>query len=96
MIGVIASNTFREVMRDRVWFVLLGFGMVLLVATRLITPLALGEGPRITVDLRIPGAGGYYDPVDLPGLATVTADMMREGTTSRSSSRSAPRRRSRS
>ena len=42
--------------------------------------------PRITVDLRIPGAGGYYDPVDLPGLATVTADMMREGTTSRSSS----------
>ena len=42
--------------------------------------------PRITLDLRIPGAGGYYDPADLPGLATVTADMMREGTTSRSSS----------
>ena len=24
--------------------------------------------PRITIDLRIPGAGGYDDPVDLPGL----------------------------
>ena len=41
--------------------------------------------PRITMQLLIPGAGGYYDPADLPGLATVTAAMMREGTTTRSS-----------
>lgn len=42
--------------------------------------------PRITVQLMIPGAGGYYDPADLPGLATVTSAMMREGTKTRSSS----------
>ena len=41
--------------------------------------------PRITMQLIIPGAGGYYDPADLPGLASVTSAMMREGTTSRSS-----------
>ena len=41
--------------------------------------------PRITMQLMIPGAGGYYDPADLPGLASVTSAMMREGTTSRSS-----------
>jgi predicted Zn-dependent peptidase len=41
--------------------------------------------PRITMQLIIPGAGGYYDPADLPGLASVTSAMMREGTKSRSS-----------
>jgi predicted Zn-dependent peptidase len=41
--------------------------------------------PRITMQLIIPGAGGYYDPADLPGLATVTSAMMREGTKTRSS-----------
>jgi zinc protease len=41
--------------------------------------------PRITLQLLIPGAGGYYDPADSPGVANVTAAMMREGTTSRSS-----------
>ena len=29
----------------------------------------------------IPGAGGYYDPADRPGLATFVAAMIREGTT---------------
>lgn len=42
--------------------------------------------PRITMQLLVPGAGGYYDPPDLPGLGTVTAAMMREGTATRSSS----------
>ncbi|MEX1129773.1 MAG: pitrilysin family protein [Vicinamibacterales bacterium] len=41
--------------------------------------------PRVTFQLMIPGAGGYYDPADVPGLAGVTATMMREGTTSRTS-----------
>ena len=58
MIGVIARNTVREVLRDRVWFVLLGFGFVLLAASRILTPLALGEGPRITVDLGLTAVGG--------------------------------------
>jgi predicted Zn-dependent peptidase len=41
--------------------------------------------PRITAQLIIPGAGGYYDPADLPGLASVTSAMMREGTAARTS-----------
>jgi zinc protease len=42
--------------------------------------------PRVTFQLMIPGAGGYYDPAELPGVASVTATMMREGTVNRSSS----------
>ena len=41
--------------------------------------------PRVTMQLIIPGAGGYYDPAELPGLATATSAMMREGTKTRSS-----------
>ena len=32
--------------------------------------------PRVTFTLLIPGAGGYYDPDDMPGLASATAAMM--------------------
>jgi predicted Zn-dependent peptidase len=39
--------------------------------------------PQVTFQLLIPGAGGYFDPADLSGVASVTAAMMREGTTSR-------------
>jgi len=39
--------------------------------------------PQVSFQILIPGAGGYFDPADLPGLAVVTAAMMREGTTSR-------------
>jgi Cu-processing system permease protein len=65
MIAVIAANTFREVLRDRVWFVLLGFGLALLVASKALTPLALGEGPRLTVDLGLSALAGL-------GLLVVT------------------------
>jgi zinc protease len=41
--------------------------------------------PRVTMQLLVPGAGGYYDPAELPGVATVTAALMREGTATRSS-----------
>lgn len=41
--------------------------------------------PRVTFQLLIPGAGGYYDPADQIGLATYTAQMMREGTKTRTS-----------
>jgi predicted Zn-dependent peptidase len=37
--------------------------------------------PQVTFQLLIPGAGGYFDPADASGLASVTAAMMREGTT---------------
>lgn len=41
--------------------------------------------PQVTFQLVIPGAGGYYDPADRPGLAGFAAAMMREGTASRTS-----------
>jgi len=41
--------------------------------------------PLVTARLSILGAGALYDPADLPGLANVTATMLREGTQTRSS-----------
>jgi zinc protease len=40
--------------------------------------------PVISFEIIIPGAGGYFDPADQPGLAGFTAAMMREGTSTRS------------
>ena len=56
----------------------------------------LSNGARLMVleDHRVPsiqfqiimiGAGGYYDPPDVPGLADTTASLMDEGTTSKTS-----------
>src|SRR6202035_3979842 len=41
--------------------------------------------PTVTVRLLIQGAGALNDPEDLPGLASLTAAMLKEGTTTRSS-----------
>ena len=41
--------------------------------------------PQISFQIFIPGAGGYDDPTDRPGLASFVASMMREGTASRTS-----------
>ena len=41
--------------------------------------------PRVAFQIIIPGAGGYFDPPTLTGLSSYTAQMMREGTTTRSS-----------
>jgi len=41
--------------------------------------------PQISFQLFIPGAGGYFDPPDQPGLASFTASLMREGTSTRTS-----------
>jgi ABC-type transport system involved in multi-copper enzyme maturation permease subunit len=51
MVGVIARNTFREATRDRVLAGVVIAGVVLIVATQALGPLALGEGMRLTVDL---------------------------------------------
>ena len=40
--------------------------------------------PQIVFQIEVPGAGGYFDPADMPGLASITATMMREGTTTKS------------
>lgn len=41
--------------------------------------------PRVSFQILIPGAGGYYDPASMIGLSQFTAQMMREGTTAKSS-----------
>jgi zinc protease len=41
--------------------------------------------PRVSFQLMIPGAGGYYDPAAMVGLSGFAAQMMREGTSTRSS-----------
>lgn len=42
--------------------------------------------PQVSFQIIIPGAGGYYDPENMNGLASFTATVMREGTTTRTSS----------
>ncbi len=39
------------------------------------------RAPQVTVQIYIPGAGGYFDPPGMAGLASFTASQMREGTT---------------
>ena len=41
--------------------------------------------PQIAFQIIIPGAGGYFDPADKIGLATYAAQLMREGTRTRTS-----------
>jgi len=41
--------------------------------------------PTVTLRLLIQGAGGLNDPADFPGLASLTAAMLKEGTATRSS-----------
>lgn len=52
MIAVlIARNTFREASRDRLLMGLTIAGLAVMIVTQALSPLALGEGGRITVDL---------------------------------------------
>lgn len=43
------------------------------------------RAPQVFFQLIVEGAGGYYDPSSMPGLATFTASLMRQGTTSKTS-----------
>jgi ABC-type transport system involved in multi-copper enzyme maturation permease subunit len=47
----IAQNTVREALRDKVMYSLVFFGALVLVLNRVLTPLALGEGAKITRDV---------------------------------------------
>ena len=46
--------------------------------------------PQVTFQLIIPGAGGYFDPADTPGLASMTATMSRCRITPRRAPESPP------
>jgi len=52
---LIARNTFREAMRDRLLVGVLGAGAALIAVTQLMSPLALGESQRLTIDLGLSG-----------------------------------------
>jgi zinc protease len=41
--------------------------------------------PRVSFQIIIPGAGGYYDPAPMIGLSNYAAQMMREGTKTKTS-----------
>ena len=41
--------------------------------------------PSVQFEIIMIGAGGYYDPADIPGLAATTASLMDEGTATKSS-----------
>lgn len=51
----LARHTILDAMREKAFLVLVGFAVLMLAASRLLAPLALGEGDRLTVDL---GLGG--------------------------------------
>lgn len=50
-VSALAHATFLEAVRDRVLYLLLFFGLFVFGASRLLAPLALGEGRRISLDL---------------------------------------------
>lgn len=54
-VWAIAANTWREAIRDRVYLALLVFAGLLLAATQVVAPLALGEGGKITRDFGLSG-----------------------------------------
>src|SRR6186713_392222 len=49
------------------------------------------RAPQVSFQIVMRGAGGYFDPADMPGLASVTATMMREGTTTKTTQQIAER-----
>ena len=51
VIAALAYHTFLEAVRDKVLYLLLFFGLFVFVASRVLSPLALGEGRRITIDI---------------------------------------------
>jgi ABC-type transport system involved in multi-copper enzyme maturation permease subunit len=48
---IIAHNTYRETIRDRVLLGIVAAGLALMALTQVAKPLAMGEGLRLTVDL---------------------------------------------
>jgi ABC-type transport system involved in multi-copper enzyme maturation permease subunit len=50
-VRAIAANTFREALRQKVLYLAVGFMLFLVLAALVLSPLALGEGPRIVRDV---------------------------------------------
>lgn len=54
-IRIIAANTFREALRDRILYLFLGFSIVLLASTKLFGILTVGEQDKIIKDIGLAG-----------------------------------------
>ncbi len=52
----VAKNTFREVMRERIVLILALFGVALVGASQVLSPLALGEGRKVVTDFGLAGS----------------------------------------
>jgi ABC-type transport system involved in multi-copper enzyme maturation permease subunit len=50
-VAALCWSTFLEAVRDKILYLLLFFGIFVFAASRLLSPLALGQGRRITLDL---------------------------------------------
>ena len=50
-IGVLALNTFRETVRDRIFYLVAVFGFVMLVSTAVVSPLTIGAQGKIMSDV---------------------------------------------
>ncbi|MDI6807497.1 MAG: ABC transporter permease [Candidatus Eisenbacteria bacterium] len=50
-ISAIVLNTFREAIREKALYLVVAFGILLIISGRLVTPLALGEEAKIMTDL---------------------------------------------
>lgn len=50
-IAAIGWNTFLEAVREKVLYLIAAFAVVVVIGSRLLAPLALGEGRRVTIDL---------------------------------------------
>lgn len=55
ILTALAWNTFLEAVRDRFFYLILGFGVFVFGVSRLLAPLALGEGRRVTLDIGLAG-----------------------------------------
>lgn len=51
MVRAVAWHTFLEAARDKVLYLLVFFGVFVFGVSRLLSPLALGEGRRVTIDV---------------------------------------------
>ncbi|MFB3909115.1 MAG: ABC transporter permease [Candidatus Eisenbacteria bacterium] len=51
----IARNTVLEAVREKVLYLLAGFALFACAASRVLAPLALGEGRRVTIDIGLAG-----------------------------------------
>ena len=54
-IRIIAANTFREALRDKILYLFLGFSIVLLASTKLFGILTVGEQDKIIKDMGLAG-----------------------------------------